>query len=253
MKGKGSPAILHIDIETSPILSAHWQLFDVTIPIDSIVRDWHIISIAYNWHDEDEIHSLAVNPSDHTNDLKIVRRMHELISAADIVVAHNGDSFDMKKFMARAIFHDLPPPEPCQTVDTLKVARRVFKFTSNKMDYIGRYLKLGQKIDTPKGLWMKACFGTLKERREAIHLMAEYNRGDVDLLKKVYIKLRPYMANHPHHGSYHPGHVCRSCGSEKLKITKTRKLASGAQRKQFQCKDCGSYTTGKLASKAVIE
>lgn len=235
--------ILHLDIETSPLLSAHWGLYDQNINIDSIVRDWNILSISWLWDDEDAPYSMTVKPSDHTNDYHIVKRMHELISKADVICAHNGDAFDIKKFNARAIFHDLPPSAPKRTIDTLKTARRVFKFTSNKMDYIGRYLKLGQKVDTPKGLWMKACFGTLKERREALHTMAIYNEGDVILLKRVYHKLRPYMNNHPNQNLHKTEECCPKCGSTDYQ-SRGYIEATTTRRRKFQCNSCRGWFKG---------
>jgi hypothetical protein len=38
-------------------------------------------------------------------------------------------------------------PSP-KTIDTLKWARKYFNFNSNKLDYIAKYLGVGQKMDT---------------------------------------------------------------------------------------------------------
>jgi DNA polymerase III epsilon subunit-like protein len=62
---------------------------------------------------------------------------------ADLICAHNGDAFDIKKINSRLIVNGFKPPSPFKTIDTLKIARRVFKFDSNKLDNIGRYLSRG--------------------------------------------------------------------------------------------------------------
>ena len=66
-----------------------------------------------------------------------------MFDEADVVIAHNGDKFDMRKANAR--FGHYEPPMPVQQVDTLKVARKYFKFESNKLGDLGEHLGLGNK------------------------------------------------------------------------------------------------------------
>ena len=65
-----------------------------------------------------------------------------------VLLAHNGDKFDIKKFNAACIKHDLPPVQERQTIDTLKQARKHFRFDSNRLDYLGRFLEVGEKMET---------------------------------------------------------------------------------------------------------
>ncbi len=61
---------------------------------------------------------------------KLIRSMMALFEEADIVVAHNGDKFDIKWIMGRALLLGMPPPAPFRTVDTLKICRSRFRLTS---------------------------------------------------------------------------------------------------------------------------
>ena len=59
---------------------------------------------------------------------------------------------------------------PIISVDTLKEARKVFKFSSNKLDYIAQYLGVGAKMDTGGiALWEGCATGSRKALRKWSH------------------------------------------------------------------------------------
>ena len=74
---------------------------------------------------------------DPENDFHVVKKVWELLNEADIVVAHNGDKFDMRKCNARFIYHGLGPISPVKSIDTLKVARKYFYFNANHLNNLG--------------------------------------------------------------------------------------------------------------------
>src|SRR6185369_13287900 len=105
------------------------------------------------------------------------------------------------------------------TIDTLKAARRAFKFDSNKLDNIGRYLDEGRKIpNTGAALW-RGCVedGDPKSWRT----MRRYCKQDTELLARVYERVKPWMVNHPNMNLYKavrdrpPGIACPTCESTK--------------------------------------
>ncbi len=169
-----------------------------------------------------------------TNDKELVKELWELLNEAEIVIAHNGDQFDIKKLNMRFVAHKLPPPSPYKTIDTLKIARRYFNFSSNKLDELARQLKLGRKvIHTGKDLWFKCMSGDLK----AWKLMKKYNKWDVILLEKLYLRLRPFMTMHPHY----VGHkVCHVCGSPRV-IKRGFDRLVGSRKQRYQCQSCGAW------------
>lgn len=245
---KTGPKILLWDIETSPLVVATFGLFDQTIPIDNIIHDWFIICAAWQWHGDNKIHSVSIIDNkarfekDFRDDRYIVEILHGIVQEADIIVAQNGDAFDMKKLAARSIYHGLPPLRKIPSVDTLKEARRTFKFTSNKLDYMGRHLGLGEKMDNPRGLWLKAMSGNVS----AIKKMVKYCKKDVKLLCGLYDRLRPHMKNHPNMNVIQStGHCCPNCGSPD--VTRSGfKISKKGKRQAWRCTPCGAYSCGGL-------
>jgi hypothetical protein len=241
--------VLLYDLETSPIIAAVWGLYDQNIQYDSILQEWFIICASWKWLDEKQIKTASIldNPKlwveDHTNDYPVVKALYDAISQADVIVAHNNNGFDWKKFMARVVYHKLPPiPSPLM-VDTLKEARR-FKFTSNKLDDLSTHLGLDRKIELKKGLWLKASQGDAKSIKE----LARYNKGDIPPLEDLYLRLRPYMTSHPNWNLHSNKPCCPKCGG-------TNYQSRGVQRygvsmfQRYRCNDCGTWFREKHSLK----
>ena len=171
------------------------------------------------------------------DDYKLVKELWDLLDKAEIVIAQNGDAFDLKKINARFIYHNLPPPSPYRTIDTLKVARRYFAFSSNKLDHLGATLGLGRKLEHEGfPLWRRCMMGD----RKAWGKMKAYNKQDVLLLEKVYYRLLPWIKNHPNMGMYSDVTSCPKCGSRSLQrrgivTTNTSKYH------RIQCQDCRGW------------
>ena len=96
----------------------------------------------------DNVFSSPTYSAEPENDYGVVSTIHKLLDETDIVVFHNGDRYDIKRLNTRFIFHGLHQPSPYKSIDTLKVARRKFAFPSNKLTAIGKYLGLGEKMET---------------------------------------------------------------------------------------------------------
>jgi len=245
------PKILHYDVETSLMAVYTFGLFNQDISIDNIIDDWFIICAAWQWDDERKVHGVSVLDDmarfhvNNKDDYHVIATLYDVLKEADILVAHNGDAFDIKKFNARAVLHGFKPLPPIKTVDTLKVARRNFKFTSNKLDYITRYLGCGAKMSNPSGLWRRATEGCEK----AIKHMAKYNKVDVKELKSIYHKLRPYITNHPNYNLYTKGEtpVCPKCGSKHLVKEGTKKTQTRTYQ-QYSCKGCGGWSSSTIST-----
>jgi hypothetical protein len=157
-------------------------------------------------------------------------------------VAHYGDSFDQKKARARFAAHGFDPPAPAVTVDTQKVAKKYFRFTSNKLGDLGEYLGLGSKAKHAGfDMWLGCMNGDPKAWRE----MIKYNKQDVVLLEKVYNKLKPWMDNHPNLSMLQSYRGCPSCGSivtRKKGVRATHRML----KQQWQCKECKSWFLSPL-------
>lgn len=246
--------ILLLDIETAPILGWAWTKYDTNLI--EIQEPFFILSFAWKFLDDQTVSVRGLvdypdyNPEKH-NDKSLITDLHSLLDQADIVVAHNGDSFDIKKANARFLYHGLKPPSTYKTVDTLKAARKHFKFDSNKLNDLCKTLGVGGKVPhTGFALWKACMAGDVA----AWEVMKEYNAHDVTLLEEIYLRLRPWIT-HPDVNLYRPvverdvhtdhTHSCPNCGSSHIQrrgiaVARTRRY------RRLNCQDCGSWFTGDV-------
>lgn len=246
---KKSPKIILLDVETLPILAATFSLYPESINHDNIIQDWSLICVCWKYLDKPTIYSSSVLDDkeafneDVNNDIVVVKKIREILQDADVIIGHNIKKFDYKKINARLIYHGLEPlPSGIIQLDTLTEARRIASFTSNRLDYLGKLLTGEGKMDTERGLWLRV----LKGDKKAVKSMTEYCKQDVQVLEDVYLKLRPYIKNHPHFGVLNGGdrqYTCPKCGSEDLTEGKIRFTAAGVKKIQKQCKGCFGYAT----------
>lgn len=244
-----SARIAFFDIETAPSLGYFWGKMYETDIIE-IKEPWYMLSYAWKWQGERQIHCKALcdYPEYDTNldnDFFLVRDLRNLFDEADVLIAHNGDRFDIRKAQARMIRYKMQPPSRYQTIDTLKAARKYFQFDSSRLDALGQYLGLGRKrATTGFNLWKRSMAG----ERKAWDIMKRYNKHDVALLEKVYEELRPWMTTHPNLELFHRPHVgvvcpnCQSANTVKRGIyyQQTRKYV------QHSCRNCGRWFKGVL-------
>lgn len=246
-----TPKILLFDIETSPNVAYTWGKYDQNV-ID-FLQEWHMLSFAYKWKGEKQIKvkalpDYAIYKKDRTNDLSLVQDLWELFNKADIIIAHNGDQFDIKKSNACFLKHSMGVPSHYRTIDTLKVARKQFKLNSNKLDDLATVLKLPGKLKHAGWELWKGC---LEGDLNSWKTMRRYNKQDVALLEQVYLRLLPWIDNHPNLNVYLGYDVCPNCGSEHMKSFGFR-YAQGTKYRRLQCMDCGSWSKQSLKGKGNI-
>lgn len=234
--------ILLIDIETAPSLGWVWEKYETNV-ID-FKRDWYVLSFGYKWLGDTKVHVLGLDDypgyrRDPENDKRLMQDLWVLIDQADVIIAHNGDAFDLPKINTRFLTHKLTPPSPYKTIDTLKLARSVFRFDSNKLDDLGRYLGVGRKLPhTGFHLWQ----GCMKGDRKSWRMMKAYNGHDVELLERVYFIMRSW--GKPNAGiNMGEAGVCPKCGSDK--VHKRGFSYTALRRKQrYVCNACGGWHDG---------
>lgn len=242
--------ILLLDIETAPILADVWKLWDENVGLNQIAQDWYILSWAAQWMDGGKVHYADQrNAKDIEDDSEILNKLWHLLDQADVVIAHNGDRFDVPKINARFIRAGMPPPSPYRTIDTLKIAKAKFKFTSNRLAYLARYLKVdeGAKGEHHKypghALWVAVRKGVAAAWEE----MRKYNIQDVRVLKGVYLKLRAWDTRHPNLQVDDPeAGLCPVCGGHHLeKRGFTYSNTGKFQRYVCTSESCGAWSRGK--------
>lgn len=240
------PRVLLFDIETSPLVGYTWGTYQTNVI--EVTQDWRVLSFAAKWAgDKDTLvlgqcddpnWSERTGPYLHDDDRWLCERLWELLDEADVVIAHNGNSFDVKKMNARFLVHRLGPPSPYKTVDTLRVARSQFKLTSNRLDDLGELLGVGRKAPSGFAIWE----GAMRGDPDAWKQMLRYNKQDVNLLERVYVELLPWVPNHPHLGliAGKPG-ACRRCGSADVVSTDKHSYTDRRVRDVWKCRSCGGW------------
>lgn len=232
---------LFFDIETSPNIGLYWTAgYKQNISYESIIKERAIICIAYKWAGEKTTHSLQWDK--HQNDKAMLKEFIKIAEQADEIVAHNGDHFDEPWIRTRCLFHGISMMPDYTSIDTLYKSRSKFKFNSNKIDYIAKFLGIPGKIHTNFDLWKKI---TLDNDEKSLNYMVKYCKGDVKTLEQVFDKLNSYIKPKTHHGVLAGGEkfTCPDCGSSNIRFVRKRATAAGTLKYQLQCKDCGKYFT----------
>lgn len=237
------PKILLFDIENSPNIIAAWGIWEQNAVWTE--KEWQMLSFAYKWLGDKSITVKALpDYGNSKSDRQLVRDLWKLFDEADIIVAHNGDKFDIRKANARFIVHGLPPPSPYRTIDTLKVARSRAAFNSNRLDDLAKILGIGMKESTGGAQLWRDC---MDGNEEAWAKMKKYNKHDVKLLEAVYLELRPWMKTHPNMGVTCEGTVCPYCASTRIQRRGYGYSQSGSHQR-FMCSDCAAWSKGPTIS-----
>lgn len=244
--------ILILDIETAPNIAYVWGAWKQNIGQKQWVQKSHIMSFAAKWLGEDEI---IYKENRKADDTEIVRELFKVLDRADIVVAHNGQQFDIPSILGRGVVHGLTPPSPHFVVDTLKVARREFRFVSNSLANLAEELGVSLKQEHKKFPGFELWLECLKENEAAWSEMREYNIQDVLTLEEVYLRLRPYMRHHPNVAHKQVGDedvFCPKCGSNDIQYRGWYFTKMGIAYRKFVCKSCGGWGRERHASKDIL-
>ncbi len=229
---------LFFDIETSPNVGFFWGAgYKLRIGTENIITERSIICIAWKWAGQKKVYCLKWDKDQ--NDKALLVEFLKVLDSADEIVAHNGDRFDVKWIRTRCIKHGIQMMPNYTSIDTLKAARGRFRFNSNRLDYIARFLGLGGKIKTDFNLWKRVVLG---KSLRALAEMVRYCKYDVELLERVFDRLNSYL---PAKSVLRSSRVtlCPECGSGRVNVNKHRISAAGRRSVTFQCADCGKYHT----------
>lgn len=242
------PKELIFDIETSPITAYTWGLFDQTIGLNQIKQDWHLIAWAAKWLGDPVSKTMYMdnrNAKDITDDKALVEGLAKLLNEADIIITQNGNSFDVKKLNARAIINGLPPIKPCQSTDILKEGRKVFKFTSHKLEYIAdklnkKYKKLKHSEYPGFELWS----AVLKGDKHAWDVMKKYTIHDVLSTEEASQNMRGWIKTQ-NLAAYSDDLTlsCRGCGNKDLE-SRGFAFTSTGKYQRYRCKQCSKWLVG---------
>jgi hypothetical protein len=233
-----------LDIETAPNLGWTWEKYETNVI--EFVEERYMLCFTVKWLDGKsftyglpDFAGYSKNPK---SDKELVLKLKEFVDEADVIVAHNGDSFDIKIMNARFIVNGLMPPSPYKTVDTKKETKKKFGFNSNSLNELCTVFGIGNKASTGGFKLWKDC---MAGKAEAWKKMKKYNKVDVMLLEQLYLKLRPWMKSHPNTAIHVGKLACQVCAS-----TNTQKRGTSFSKytkyQRIQCQDCGSWSQGPV-------
>lgn len=250
---KSGPKIAIIDVETSLMLGYFFGTFKQNISLEAIKQDWNMLSFAAKWHGSPAVlYQDLSHQKNPINDRKLCTSLHRILREADVVVAHNGKRFDMKKIRARMAHNRMSPIPNVRVIDTLLESRKQFGFTSHKLAYLSEKFgengeRKGEHLKFPGlKLWLECQSGN----PEAWAEMKEYNVPDVTTLEAVYNELRGWFQGAQNLAVFTPalldGKVCPNCGSTDVKMERGKYVHTQVSIFQrYHCGSCGGYSRGR--------
>lgn len=239
--------ILILDVERLPGISRQywWDRGDLKnryIHYETVERSPRTTIMCAKWYDSPDIIELAEwqkggRPA-------FLKRIHKLMSKADIIVGHNVDNADIPWLKGDLhIEAGLPPLPPFKTVDTLKVLRQEFKSGApfKGLDAFCQIVGIPAKSDRYDREAMERAI-TEKSREDRERLIA-YCTGDVIATQGLLDYLRPHIKNHP--ALFVDGKdnltVCNRCGHDTKPITR-RYVANVLTYSMRRCTNCRAYS-----------
>lgn len=229
--------LLAWDLENSPMLSYHWGRWNQNIAPIQTVEESRVLCFGAKWLDTGKYVFKAEYEHGRSEMLETI---HDLLSEADGVLSWNGAGFDTKVMNREFWLEGMNPPAPYKEIDLMRVAKRRFRFSSNKLDSVAKQAGVGEKVvHEGFSLWPKVMGGDTKARA----LFKKYQKQDVELLEKLYEKFKPWIP-----ASMHPNAAlireiplgCPTCGSESLQRRGYHRTSAGVFQR-FQCTSCGSW------------
>lgn len=232
--------VLLFDLESAPTLAYVWQRWKQNIGSNQVEKEGtYMLTAAWKWLGEDFVHGAFAKDPVNGNDSNICALLYEAIENSDVIIGHNSNNFDLPILNARLVQNGFQPLKSVKKIDTLQIAKKNFKFNTNKLDDLGKYLGVGRKIDTGGfELWHK----TIKGDNEAFCQMMDYNKQDVLLLERVYLKLRAFDSNPTANANhYHEDNLsrCPVCGSSDVQDTGNAVYTPVSKFAEMKCGDCG--------------
>lgn len=240
---KTGAKVLILDIETAPMEVYAWSMWNQNFGLDQVKQHTTILSWSAKWMGapEDKVMYMDVRKEKNfRNDKSILAPLHSLLEEAEVLITQNGVSFDIPKINYRLAKHKFKPYAKPKDVDTLKIAKKVFGFDSNKLEHLTdlfctKYKKSKHKKFPGFALWRACMEGNI----EAFKEMEEYNKIDVLSLEELYVDHLMPWDDTVNFAAFSDEYKFRcNCGSDEFKPVK-QKITKKSKFNQYACKTCG--------------
>lgn len=211
----------------------HKQSFGV----EQVKEAPYILCVGAQWLGERDV--MLFSKWEHGT-VPMLKAIHKLLTEADMVVGKNSEKFDLAWIRTELAKYKIGPFPMVTHVDLEQVVRGKFRFHSNKLEYIVQYLDIGRKVEHEGfGLWRKVMEGdTNAEKR-----MGKYCIGDVRVTGKLYLRLRPFIENHPAFRAI-GSHSCQACGSSHTH-RRGKRFTACYEIQRYECQNCGRWFQGE--------
>lgn len=245
------PKILVFDIETSFQIFGGFGRFNQNFSESQVFENSKLLGLCAKWLGSDNM--IEIWPSRFKewgtpeSQKEMLEKAWQLLDRADYVIAHNA-KFDTKMLNSFFLFNGLTKPSPYRIIDTLRIAKSHFRFDSNRLDSLGKFLGVGQKTPhTGFQLWRECAEGN----SEAWRHMIAYCSQDVRLLEEIYYKIRAWDKNFANLGiHYDDGDMrCGVCLSKDLQDTGKTVQSNTQQYDLLKCGECGAWQRNRKAVK----
>jgi hypothetical protein len=232
---------LFFDIETSPNIVLSWRIGNkVSLSHENIIAEREIICVSWKWEHDERVFTLTWDPEARC-DRKLVEQFVTVLHAADEVVAHNGDSYDVPWIRARAFFWGIPLSQYKKSLYKTRLASNMY-LNSRRLDYISKFLGGEGKIHTEYDMWKKIL---MDKDEQALRDMVTYCEQDVRELESIYHELKSYNTPFTHAGVIKGNGKCscHECGSTDLKYHRMLTTPKGSITHELICSGCKSFMT----------
>lgn len=242
MDNQKEPVVVFFDIETTLVQMWGWRLGEQKVGWEQIKKEPQVCVICWAVNDG-KVQSATFDMSkydptkyDDDADKKLVSDFTKVAATADLLVAHNGQHFDLGVLGSRIMKHRLPDIAPTLIDDTyLKTKTR--RTLSHTLDYLLRYFGIGQKVNH-SGYDMWKAVAT--KDKKALQEMKKYCMGDVEGLRKLYKYIKPYIKSNLNLSVFYgKPDICPRCSGEETIIKRGYHRTTAGKYQRYQCNTCG--------------
>jgi len=235
------PVILCVDIETTAGIYYGWRLGKQHVDWTRIKKEPVICCICWSINGGKvqsatfDMSKYDINAYDDKSDYEIVKFIINIINSADLVVAHNSP-FDIGFIRNRIVKHRLPDIAPILIDDTY-LKMKLVGMQSHKLDYMLRYLGIGEKRKH-EGLdmWKKVS----NKDKHALSEMVKYCKDDVEGLRELYNYIKPYIKSNLNLAVFYgKPDICPKCSTEETIIRHGYHTTQTGRFQRYQCTACG--------------
>lgn len=177
--------------------------------------------------------------NDPTNDAALMRAAHDILTNhADIIVSYYGKGFDRKFLNTRMLAAGLRPLPPLshEHVDLYYTAKHNLALHSNRLASVSEFLGTADRKTPLDGqTWVRASAG----HAPSIRYVIDHCRADVEVLEQCYVKLLPFIRQHPRVGGKY---ACKNCGGVTFQYRGYGITKSSGRSRRRVCKTCWTWS-----------